>query len=356
LRNNHTGTHILNFALREILGDHIDQRGSLVAPAKLRFDFSHKSQVTTAELGKIEDICNQWIIKSVPVYSKDLDLQTARKIPGLRAVFGEVYPDPVRVVALEFDLDDIIKDVTNPEWRSTSVEFCGGTHVKTTGDIKTLIITEEAAIAKGIRRIIAITGTEAREATRVASSLEQELDFIERKTGRHKDAAMKGFSVALAGADISLLKKTQLKDRLSVMRKAYDSGVKAVEAAVVKKAVEEMESYFGEKPNETHYVTNIPDANANPKILQAVILKARTLDRGVYLFSSDQDTSKVAHINFVPKVRISKEFDAKTWSSSVAGLLGGKAGGKDDSAQGIGTEISKLEDALQVARSSFPAL
>ena len=127
MRNNHTGTHILNFALREILGDHIDQRGSLVAPAKLRFDFSHKAQVTTAELEKIEDICNQWIIKNVPVYSKELDLQTARKIPGLRAVFGEVYPDPVRVVTLEYDLDEIVKDVTNPKWRGTSVEFCGGT-------------------------------------------------------------------------------------------------------------------------------------------------------------------------------------------------------------------------------------
>jgi len=115
------------------------------------------------------------------------------------------------------------------------LSFAAGHMLKQPVISKNLIITEEAAIAKGIRRIIAVTGTEAREASRVASSLEQELDLIDRKTGRHKDTAIKGFSVTLAAADISLLKKIQLKDRLSVMRKAYDSEIKVVEAAVIKK-------------------------------------------------------------------------------------------------------------------------
>lgn len=127
IRNNHTGTHILNFALREILGDHIDQRGSLVAPSKLRFDFSHKGPITVTEMEKIEAICNQWIKKNVKVHSKNLPLKTARDIPGLRAVFGEAYPDPVRVVVLEYDIDEIARDISNPKWRQTSVEFCGGT-------------------------------------------------------------------------------------------------------------------------------------------------------------------------------------------------------------------------------------
>lgn len=127
LRNNHTGTHILNYALREILGDHIDQKGSLVAPTKLRFDFSHKSPIAPSDLAKIEDISNDWIKRNVKVYSKEVDLTTAQKIPGLRAVFGEAYPDPVRVVTLEFSVDEIVQDIENPKWRSTSVEFCGGT-------------------------------------------------------------------------------------------------------------------------------------------------------------------------------------------------------------------------------------
>lgn len=127
MRNNHTATHILNYSLREVLGDQVDQKGSLVAPTKLRFDFSHRGQITIPELEKIEAINIDWIRRNVRVFSKELNLDAARKIPGLRAVFGETYPDPVRVVTLEYDLDDIVKDLENPNWRKTSVEFCGGT-------------------------------------------------------------------------------------------------------------------------------------------------------------------------------------------------------------------------------------
>ncbi|KIK36446.1 hypothetical protein CY34DRAFT_16372 [Suillus luteus UH-Slu-Lm8-n1] len=143
LRSNHTATHILNFCLREVLGDHIDQRGSLVAPTKLRFDFSHKTQISLPELAKIESMSIDWIKKNVKVYGKDLDLTTVHKIYGLRAVFGEAYPDPVRVVVLGYDVDEVAKDIDNPKWRSMSVEFCGGTHVAKTGDIKDFVITEE---------------------------------------------------------------------------------------------------------------------------------------------------------------------------------------------------------------------
>lgn len=127
LRNNHTATHILNYSLREVLGDHIDQKGSLVAPTKLRFDFSHKAQIGLPELEKIESMSIDWIKRNVKVFSKELNLETASRIPGLRAVFGESYPDPVRVVTLEYDVEDIAQDIENPKWRNTSVEFCGGT-------------------------------------------------------------------------------------------------------------------------------------------------------------------------------------------------------------------------------------
>lgn len=113
--------------MREVLGDHIDQKGSLVAPTKLRFDFSHKAQISSPELEKIEKMSIDWIKKDVKVYSKEVDLKSGYKIPGLRAVFGEAYPDPVRVVSLEYDIAEIEKDIENPKWRSTSIEFCGGT-------------------------------------------------------------------------------------------------------------------------------------------------------------------------------------------------------------------------------------
>lgn len=129
IRNNHTGTHILNFALREVLGDHIDQKGSLVAQKKLRFDFSHKQQVTVPELEKIEAICDDWVKRDLKVTAKEMPLKDAQAIPGLRAVFGEAYPDPVRVVVVGGDAEEVARDLENPKWRHLSVEFCGGTCV-----------------------------------------------------------------------------------------------------------------------------------------------------------------------------------------------------------------------------------
>lgn len=111
----------------KVLGDHVDQKGSLVAPSKLRFDFSHKAPVTVPELQKIEEICLDWIKQDFPVYGKDMDIKSARRIPGLRAVFGETYPDPVRVVTLKYSVDEISQDLENPKWKDTSIEFCGGT-------------------------------------------------------------------------------------------------------------------------------------------------------------------------------------------------------------------------------------
>ena len=127
IRNNHTGTHILNFALRETLGDHIDQKGSLVAPNRLRFDFSHNKSISIAEIVRIETISCEWVKKAATVYAKEMPLAEAHKIPGLRAVFGEAYPDPVRVVSIGYPLEDIEQNIQNSQWRSTSIEFCGGT-------------------------------------------------------------------------------------------------------------------------------------------------------------------------------------------------------------------------------------
>lgn len=107
MKNNHTGTHILNFALRKVLGETVDQKGSLVAPEKLRFDFSFKSALTTAQLAETEKICNDMIAKNDPVYSKEVPLPVAKAIHGLRAVFGETYPDPVRVVSVGYDVDEV---------------------------------------------------------------------------------------------------------------------------------------------------------------------------------------------------------------------------------------------------------
>jgi len=349
LRNNHTATHILNYALREILGDHIDQRGSLVAPSKLRFDFSHKAQVNLADLTKIEAMSIDWIKKNVKVFSKELELGVASRIPGLRAVFGETYPDPVRVVTLEYDVEEISKDVDNPKWRNTSVEFCGGTHVAKTGDIKNFVITEESGIAKGIRRIIAVTGHEAAEVTRVAQVLEEKLNQADAADGKAKDAALKALTVEISQADISVLRKAELNDRLKAMRKAFDKVVKDKEAAAAKKAQEDFALYFKENPNAQAYIALV-DAGSNAKLLQGVVSLARKAEKSVYLFSHDAEQGKIPHVNYVSPSLKKQGLDARVWSGKVSELIGGKAGGKEESCQGVGLSGDKLQDAIAAAQ------
>ena len=231
IRNNHTGTHILNFALREVLGDHIDQKGSLVAPTKLRFDFSHNKPISLADLIKIEEISNDWIKKAAPVYSKEMPLKEAFKIPGLRAVFGEAYPDPVRVVSIGYPLEEIAKNIEDTKWRSTSIEFCGGTHVAKTDDIKDFVITEESSIAKGIRRVVAVTGHDAHEVSRKGLEFERKLDQIDGLQGKEKDAAMKPFLKDLGQSGISLVKKQQLKEKFEKIAAEVAAVAKAKTAA-----------------------------------------------------------------------------------------------------------------------------
>ncbi|GAA5871803.1 hypothetical protein JCM16303_000869 [Sporobolomyces ruberrimus] len=353
LRNNHTGTHILNYCLREVLGDHIDQKGSLVAPTKLRFDFSHKSPISTSDLEKIESQSNEWIKRNVKVYSKEVDLKTAQQIPGLRAVFGETYPDPVRVVTLEFSVDEIQQDIENPKWRQTSVEFCGGTHVAKTGDIRDFVIIEESGIAKGIRRIIAITGEEARQASHDANEIEAKWDKIVKLEGAEKEKGIKGFEVELNPAVISVVRKDALKQQVSKERKALIDAAKVLEKEQSKQVTDLVSNYFKENPESKVFVTKIDAANGNPKIMQAGITTAKSLSKAVYFFSVSPD-GKVAHLNSVPKSEIVKDgFNAKTWFTKVSEIVGGKGGGKDDGAQGFGTEPDKVDEAIREAEKFY---
>lgn len=127
--SNHTATHILNFGLRKVLGE-ADQKGSLVAPDKLRFDFSAKGAMTGKQIKEVEDICNEIAEKKLSVYAKEAPLVKCKAIQGLRAVFDEVYPDPVRCVCVGVPIDDLLSDPDGPGGCNNSVEFCGGTYVK----------------------------------------------------------------------------------------------------------------------------------------------------------------------------------------------------------------------------------
>lgn len=302
IRNNHTGTHILNFALREVLGDDINQRGSLVAPEKLRFDFSHMRAVTPTELEKIEDICTCYIRQNCQVYSKDVPLKTAEQINGLRAVFGESYPDPVRVVSVGVEVEELLKDVKNEEWRKVSVEFCGGTHVKTTSEIKELIILEESGIAKGIRRIIAVTGLAAEAVQRLAKLFEERIERLEKmQPGEAKEVEVKAVQAELNGLQISTITKKRLGERFDKVYKAQLDLQKAAQKAEGKKALEFVQAFFKANQEATSLVTKL-EISANAKAVGEAINHFKTKDKGksVYLFAADGD--KVVHGCYVSEV------------------------------------------------------
>ena len=151
IRANHSATHLLHEALRQVLGDHIAQKGSQVSADRLRFDFSHPAAITQSDLSKIEDIANHVLLQNTPVITKLMDVEAA-KTSGARALFGEKYGDEVRVVSM--GIDDAQK--------AFSVELCGGTHVRQTGDIGLIVVLQESAVASGVRRIEALTGDHAR--------------------------------------------------------------------------------------------------------------------------------------------------------------------------------------------------
>jgi alanyl-tRNA synthetase len=155
IRRNHSATHLLHEALRQVLGDHVAQKGSLVAPDRLRFDFSHPKPMTAQEIERVEDMANDYVLQNSPVTTRLMALDDARA-SGARALFGEKYGEEVRVVAMGEGGGNTMG------W---SVELCGGTHVRRTGDIGLISGLSDSGVAAGVRRIEALTGRTARKAT-----------------------------------------------------------------------------------------------------------------------------------------------------------------------------------------------
>jgi len=161
IRRNHSATHLLHEALRHVLGDHVAQKGSLVAPDRLRFDFSHPKPMTADEIEKVEDIANDFVLQNSAVTTRLMAIEDARA-SGARALFGEKYGDEVRVVAMGESGGNSLG------W---SVELCGGTHVRRTGDIGLISGVTDAGVAAGVRRLEALTGKGARKAANATIAL-----------------------------------------------------------------------------------------------------------------------------------------------------------------------------------------
>lgn len=358
--NNHTGTHVLNFALRKALASDCDQKGSLVAPDRLRFDFTNKGAMSISQVKEAELVANEVIKKNEEVYAKDSPLPYAKAIKGLRAVFGEVYPDPVRVVSIGIPVDDLLSDPSGPGGTATSVEFCGGTHLKRSGHIGDFVISSEEAIAKGIRRIVALTGPEATKAIKRAELLQNEVENVKNlisdrnKAITEKDIVKKIVELTeeISQSNISYWKKDELRSNLKNLKKQLDDLDRANKAAVVQTIAEEAKHMFQGDYKNKSYVVHEFKAGFNAKALDAALkqVKAFSPDTAAMFFTRDVESEKILCMSSVSQSTTSKGLKANEWVQQVSQVIGGKGGGKPESAQATGTNASALSEAMNLAK------
>lgn len=360
LMSNHTATHVLNYALREILGTEVDQKGSLVAPDRLRFDFTNKGAMTTEQIRKVEEITNNIINENKMVYAKECNLGLAKTIQGLRAMFEETYPDPVRVVSIGIPVEDLEKNPLSSDALKTSVEFCGGTHLHYTGHIKNFIIVSEEAIAKGIRRIVALTGPEAIKAQKKTSMLQNYLDELQitieaDKNGINTKEHIKKIielTDDVSHAIISSWKKDEIRKMLKDLKKILDDKERAIKTAITNVVLDNIQQIIQQNIG-CLVLVEVLQAYSNTKALDSALKKIRTIspETSALLISIDPDAKKIFALSSVSKFAINKGLKANEWIQEIVPLMEGKGGGKSESAQASGTNISCVTKLIYTAKN-----
>ncbi len=309
---NHTATHLLHAALRQVLGKHVSQKGSLVSPEVLRFDFSHFSKLTNEEVREVEILVNEKIRANIPVVIKELPKEEAMQ-SGAMALFGEKYGDIVRVVIIDPDY---------------SIELCGGTHVGQTGMIGLFTITAESAIAAGVRRIEALTGPKA-------------IEYISERVSQFKHIG-------------ELLKA---KEPLRAIEKLMDDKVQ------LEKKIERMEArqleiirkellQKNEIINGIRFIGEIVEVS-NPDSLKKICIDIKNnLDHYIVVLCAVIDGKPFVSIGIDEAVTVSKNMDAaKIIRDIVAPLIKGGGGGQKALASAGGQDISQLSSVIQSVRN-----
>jgi alanyl-tRNA synthetase len=316
---NHTATHLLNLALRSVLGSHVEQKGSLVDDEKTRFDFNHDKPVTQEELRGIESRVNQLIGRDQPVIALTMPLEQAKKLAGVRAVFGEKYPDPVRVVLIGPE---------SPEKATPddSIEFCGGTHMPSTGAIGYFKVVSQESVAKGIRRITATTG---RVATETLAKMSTAIDDL---TGRFQ-CAVEEIPARIDALQDELKK---LKGQLTKAQLADLSGV-----------VDQLLAAATEVNGTKVVVGQLPGGTVEQ--VRTQIDRVRQKCASAFVTFIWEDDGKVPVILALSPDLVKKGMKAGELVKGVGAVVGGSGGGKPDLAQAGGKDPARIPDALKRA-------
>ena len=315
-RRNHTATHLMHAALREVLGTHVKQAGSVVAPTYLRFDFSHYQPLTHEEKEEIERLVNYHILRNEPVQTDEMVIEEAMR-SGAMALFGEKYGERVRVLSIK-GVEGIF-----------SKELCGGTHVRATGDIGLFKITSDESIASGVRRIRAITGVDAYERFRESEVLVDELTS----------------GLRTSRSDLATT-VTRLQDELKkARREADDLRMKIASGAIGASA-------NGDESREVAGIKVIAreasglDAAAMRQLSDTLLARIKS---GVVVLGRSTD-GKVSLI-VRTSADLTKRVPAGQVIKELAPIVGGRGGGKPDMAEGGGSQPEKLSAALEQSYS-----
>ncbi|HRQ72064.1 MAG TPA: alanine--tRNA ligase [Phycisphaerales bacterium] len=352
---NHTATHLLNLALRRTVGAHVDQKGSLVAPDRLRFDFANNGPVSPEHLGESERIVRELIGRDLPVYADLAPQFVARGITGLRAVFGEAYPDPVRVVSIGVPVSDLLEKPDDPRWAEYSVEFCGGTHLASTGEAMEFALVSETGIAKGVRRIEAVTGAAALAAHAAADAMAARIEAASSLAASRLRAEVAEIGAEIDELTMPVARKAELRAALLGLQERLksaakeESKAKSAEAAHLAKQIAES---AGVSPDPIIVATL--DAGGDRQALQAALqtIRDRCPRKAVMLLSVDDgEKPAVSIIAGVPEELVKLGIRAGDWVREAAQAVGGKGGGRPDQAQGGGPEVGKVKQAVAAART-----
>ncbi len=348
---NHTTTHVMNRALRKHVNPMADQKGSLVDDEKLRFDFSNNGAVTAEQIEQVEKMVNADIAADLPVYAEVAPQAEALAIHGLRAVFGEKYPAQVRVVSIGVPVEDLLSEPNREDWANYSIEFCGGTHVAKTGDAEGFVIVSEEGVAKGVRRITAMTGAAAHQASAKGDMLVHRLEGLAEIDDEFLPGAIAELTEAISEATLPLLSTNTLRSGLAELQKKAKALAKEKEKASAGDAVEIARQVADDAGDAGNQLIVSEIAGADPKSLLTAIdvIRKKKPDAAIMVAAAGED--KVSFAASVPEGAIGKGLKAGDWVREVAKVTGGGGGGRPDRAQAGGKDPSKLGEALDAARA-----
>ncbi|MFU0503559.1 alanine--tRNA ligase [Pseudaminobacter sp. NGMCC 1.201702] len=327
LRSNHSATHLVHEALREVLGTHVAQKGSLVAPERLRFDFSHPKPISAAELERVEAMANEIVVQNSPVTTRLMSVDDAIA-EGAMALFGEKYGDEVRVVSMGTGLHG------EKAGKPYSVELCGGTHVSATGDIGLVRLVSEGAVASGVRRIEALTGEAAR----------RHLDEQDRRLKAIAAALKVSPADALQRMEAVLEERRKLEKELSDARKKLALGGGSDAGAGSDGETVAGVGFLGRS------VSGVSPRDLKPLADEG----KKSLGSGVVVFVGAADGK--ASVVVAVTDDLTSRFSAVDLVRVASAALGGQGGGgRPDMAQAGGPDASKADNAIAAVKAAMQA-